>query len=153
MEVFKMKKLFYLLCLSLIISACTPRYVTTVKNDRDGSFLGMAKDMHEIQKYATGEYFNGRQFAGFFYSFNFQDIQTHKKTVYYALNESRDGELVHWKSSKADLSGKVRVVWSYPTSDGLCRIYQVYVTKKSTTNFFTNKACKHGWNNNWSFLR
>jgi len=148
-----MKKLFYLFCLLFIIGACTPGYVTKVKNDRNSSFLGMSKDLHEVEKYETGNYFNGRQFAGFFYSFGFEDIQMHKKTVYYALNESRDGELVHWKSSKADLSGKVRVVWSYPTSDGLCRIYQIYITKESTTNYFTNKACKHGWNNNWSFLR
>lgn len=73
--------------------------------------------------------------------------------IYFALNESVDGEIVHWKSSKGNIFGKVRVILSYPQSSGYCRIYQIYITKDSQTNYLTNKACKFGFSYNWGFVR
>jgi surface antigen len=152
MGFFKMKKIAYCVFVTIFISACTPLYIHTKKNDPEGTFLTTAKDVQELQSYEVVTHYNALQYAGFYYSLNSQEVNLHKKAVYFALNESADGEIIHWKNSKGNIFGKVRVIMSYPRSSGYCRIYQIYITKDSQTNYLTNKACKFAFGYHWGFV-
>jgi len=138
---------FIIVLFLIFIQACVPN-VRSVKNDTNGEFRFISEDMDDLIYRAPGMMWNGIQYAGYAYSLNSQEKNLHKKSVYHALNQALDGEFVYWKSDKKKFTGKVRVVHSYPTSNGWCRIYQTYITRKTTTNFFTNQACKSfygGW--------
>lgn len=145
-----MKKFFCFVIL-ILIQACVPN-VQSVTNDNDGTFMTASRDMDNLINIAPGMLWNGIQYVGFAYSLSSNEKQLHKKSVYHALNHALDGELVHWKSNNKNVSGKIRVIHSYPISNGYCRIYQAYITKKSRTNFFTNQACS-SMGNRWVFNR
>lgn len=145
-----MKNLF-LVFFIILLQACVPN-VKSVKNDENGNFRFVSRDMDELIYRSPGMLWNGIQYAGYAYSLNFIEKNLHKKAVYHSLNQALDGEFVYWKSDRKYFSGKVRVVHSYPTSNGYCRIYQTYITKNTTTHFFTNQACK-SFNGDWVFNR
>ena len=102
-----------------------------------------------------GDYWNLRQFLNFrFYSppfFTSKEANLHKSTVYTALNHMKDFEVISWYSKKRDAGGKVRPIFTYPESAGLCRDYQVllYIGKKARSKTLT--ACKKNWSITWSF--
>ncbi len=108
----------------------------------------------EAQNFEAYEYWNLKQFLNFrFYSppfFTSKEANLHKSTVYTALNHMKDFEVISWYSKKRDAGGKVRPIFTYPESAGLCRDYQVllYIGKKARSKTLT--ACKSNWGY-WSF--
>ena len=108
----------------------------------------------KAQNFEAYEYWNLKQFLNFrFYSppfFTSKEANLHKSTVYTALNHMKDFEVISWYSKKRDAGGKVRPIFTYPESAGLCRDYQVllYIGKKARSKTLT--ACKSNWGY-WSF--
>jgi hypothetical protein len=77
--------------------------------------------------------------------FNLEDEekQQHQAAVFHALLDTKDGEITSWYSKDRDqVYGKVRVVYSYPTSAGYCRVYQAFITVNGSGRSSVNKGCK-----------
>ncbi len=79
--------------------------------------------------------------------------QQHKSAVFYMLENVPNGKTVAWYSKKRLANGKVRVVHSYPTGSGICRIYQAYIKVNGKSKHMTNMACKKNWSPSWSFSK
>ena len=79
--------------------------------------------------------------------------QQHKSAVFYMLDNVPNGKTVAWYSKKRLANGKVRVIHSYPTGSGLCRIYQAYIKVNGKSKHMTNMACKKNWSPSWSFSK
>jgi len=79
--------------------------------------------------------------------------QQHKSAVFYMLENVPNGKTVAWYSKERLANGKVRVVHSYPTGSGICRIYQAYIKVKGKSKHMTNMACKKNWSPSWSFSK
>lgn len=143
-------KLFLKLSLVLLLLSGCMRSVYSIKNDTEGDFEFVSANFVKYMYVSTAEGWNGRQYLGYVYSLNYQERKLHKNAVYFALDNSKDGEFIYWKSDTSKALGKVRVVFSYPISNGYCRIYQSYITLNGDTHFATHQACKAIFNN-WSF--
>ena len=79
--------------------------------------------------------------------------QQHKSAVFYMLQNVPNGKTVAWYSKERLANGKVRVVHSYPTGSGMCRIYQAYIKVNGKAKHMTNMACKKNWSPSWSFSK
>ena len=105
---------------------------------------------------AATEGWDLRQFLSFRFLalspyFTNKEANLHKNTVFTALDNMKDFEVVSWYSKKRDAGGKVRPIFTYPEGTGLCRDFQVllYIGKKARSKTLT--ACKKNWNITWSF--
>ena len=76
----------------------------------------------------------------------------HRSAVYHALNNAENGVITSWYSKKRMSAGQVRVIVSWPKSDGVCRVYQSYIKVNGTERHMTNRACKR-LDNAWTFLK
>ena len=77
--------------------------------------------------------------------FNLEDgeKQQHQAAVFHALLDTKDGQITSWYSKNRDqVYGKVRVVYSYPSSAGYCRVYQSFITVNGSGRNSINKGCK-----------
>ncbi len=103
----------------------------------------------------NGEMWNLRHFMSFrFWSppyFSSKEVKQHKNSVYMALNNLKDYEVVSWYSKKRDAGGKVRPLFTYGINSGICRDFQVllYIEKKARHKTFT--ACKSIGQLDWNF--
>lgn len=77
----------------------------------------------------------------------------HKSAVFFMLDNAPNGEIVSWYSDSRLVSGKVRVIQSYPISSGYCRVYQAYIIKNSKQKHMTNNACKYIGSSRWFFYK
>jgi surface antigen len=100
---------------------------------------------------APGMRWNGIQYLRF--SLNDEEKKMHQSAVYHALNQSRDGEITSWYSDSKKNYGKVKIIQSFPISDGYCRIYQSLINFNNSARHFTNNACKRFYAENWLFLK
>ena len=105
---------------------------------------------------AATEGWDLRQFLSFRFLalspyFTNKEANLHKNTVFTALDNMKDFEVVSWYSPKRDAGGKVRPIFTYPEGPGICRDFQVllYIGKKARSKTLT--ACKKNWNITWSF--
>ena len=94
-----------------------------------------------------GENWNLKQFLSFrFWSppfFTSKEAKLHESTVFTALNNMQDFEVVSWYSQERDAGGKVRPIFTYALNSSLCRDYQVllYIEKKARSKTLT--GCKN----------
>jgi hypothetical protein len=86
------------------------------------------------------------------FSLRKEEKNLHQSAVYHALNNTRDGETVSWYSKKRLVKGKVRVIHSFRTSDGYCRVYQSLILVNTVQRHMTNNACKNP-TGVWAFLK
>lgn len=82
-----------------------------------------------------------------------EEKQLHKSTVFFMLDNAKDGKIVSWNSKKRLAQGKVRVIHTYPISGGYCRMYQAYIKIKSKQKHMTNNACKYIGAGTWVFYK
>lgn len=85
------------------------------------------------------------------FSLNDDEKKQHQSAVYHALNNSPNGPITGWNSRERLSQGKVRVIHSFQTSTGYCRVYQALIEINGSSRHWTNKACKSG-NSDWVFL-
>ena len=95
--------------------------------------------------------FRYTQYMGFW--LKKQEKNLHKSAVYFALDNARNGKIVSWYSKTRLVSGKVRVIHSYPISAGYCRTYQSYIRYKGKYDHITNNACKLIGSSLWFFYK
>ena len=89
-----------------------------------------------------------------FYHFtlNPEEKKLYAKSVFYALNNAEDGELVYWNNPNRFVSGKIRIVQTIHHTEQYCRVYQSVVNINSKIHEFSNHACKKS-NQQWRFLK
>ena len=82
-----------------------------------------------------------------------EDRQLLIQTIMLALNQTENGTVVDWWSKRNPANGHVRVVYTYPTGDGYCRVFQSEVNYKGNTQHYTERACVQQGVNGWRFYR
>lgn len=98
---------------------------------------------------SPGMHWNGIQYLGF--NLKHKDKLSFRSAVYFTLDNLEDYDISDWVSSNHNFFGKIRVVRSFPTSDGYCRVYQSLIVKKDKlAKTMTNKACR-SYTNPWVF--
>ena len=140
----------------LFLTNCTTGTVTLNKPsaEMNGSMLEMPTPMFfgDDVKYSMPAFLWRRtQYLRF--SLNKEEKQLHQSAVFFMLDNARNGEIISWYSKKRKVNGKVRVIHSYPTGQGLCRTYQAYIKVNGTERHMTNNACKNSMNITWSFYK
>jgi len=147
---FKFKIFFFLVF--IFAYSCIGNIHTVIENDEISKTLPTPISLSENEIWSSpGMIWNGVQYLRFF--LNDDEKKMHRSAVYYALNQSRDGEITSWYNKQKLTSGKVRVLYSFPISDGNCRVYQSIISSSSSTKHFTNNACKRFYGEDWLFLK
>ena len=116
-----------------------------------GSTMPRPELIEDDRKSFTKYKFRYTQYMGFW--LKKQEKNLHKSAVYFALDNARNGKIVSWYSKTRLVSGKVRVIHSYPISSGLCRTYQAYIKVKGKSRHITNNACKYIGSPSWTFYK
>ena len=99
-----------------------------------------------------GMLWNNIQFMRF--TLNDEEKKMHQSAVYHALNNAKNGEITTWHSRERLAQGKVRVIHSFPMSDGHCRVYQAYIELNGAARHWTNNACTRFYSQgHWLFLK
>lgn len=80
------------------------------------------------------------------------DLQYHSLAAYHALNNAENGELVEWFNDKDNSLGKIRVVYTWPSSDGWCRRLHSWVNSQRTVFTYEDTACYNTTRNTWNFI-
>ena len=143
---------FFFLLLFIFIYNCTGNIQTVIETQDSFKSLPQPINLNEKEIWsATGMRWNGIQYLRF--SLNDEEKKMHQSAVYHALNQSRDGEITSWYSDSKKNYGKVKIIQSFPISDGNCRIYQSLINFNNSTRHFTNNACKRFYAENWLFLK
>ena len=140
----------------LFLTNCSTGTVTLKSPlaETNGSLLQMPTPMYlgDDVKYSMPLFFfTTSQYMRF--SLNKEEKQLHESAVFFMLGNAKNGEIVSWYSKKRLVNGKVRVIHSYPTGQGLCRTYQAYIKVNGTERHMTNNACKKNWNITWAFYK
>jgi len=147
----KISKIF-LLIFFFLINNCSGNIQTVTETQ--GTFLELPQPLTLGEKQmwaAPGMLGNGIQYLRF--SLSDEEKKMHQSAVYHALNNSNNGEITSWYSKERLASGKVRVIHSFPISDGHCRVYQALISLNGATRHFTNNACKRFYSTSWVFLK
>ena len=116
-----------------------------------GSTMPRPELIEDDRKSFTKYKFRYTQYMGFW--LKKQEKNLHKSAVYFALDNARNGKIVSWYSKTRLVSGKVRVIHSYPISGGYCRTYQAYIKVNGKERHMTNNACKYIGTPSWSFYK
>ena len=82
-----------------------------------------------------------------------EDKQLYIQAVMTALNQTENGEIVDWWSTRNPANGHVRIVFTYPTGDGFCRVYQSEVIYKGNSQMYQERACVQQGVKGWRFYR
>jgi surface antigen len=81
-----------------------------------------------------------------------QDKQVYQRSLMIMLENVPMGQTVEWYSDRnADVSGRMRVVYGYQTSNGYCRTYQSQVSKGGNVKEWQEEACRSDDNPRWEF--
>jgi surface antigen len=75
------------------------------------------------------------------------------QTIMIALEQTENGTTVDWWSKRNPANGHVRVVYTYPTGDGYCRVFQSEVHYKGNIQNYTERACLQQGAKGWRFTR
>lgn len=147
-------KIYRILLIStfILINNCVGNIQTVTETQ--GTFLDFPQPITLGEKEiwsAPGMMWNGIQYLRF--SLNDEEKKMHQSAVYHALNNSSNGEMTSWYSKDRLASGKIRIIHSFPISDGHCRVYQSLISLNGATRHFTNNACKRFYATTWLFLK
>jgi len=82
-----------------------------------------------------------------------EDQQLLIQSVAVALNHTQNGEIVDWWSKYNAANGHVRVVQTYPTGDGFCRVFQTEIVIKGNSEYFQERACQQFGAKGWQFYK
>ena len=136
----------------LLLQNCASRGVQTVK-ETQGSFINLPQPTslgeHQLWS-APGMLWSRIQYLKF--TLNDDEKKMHQSAVYHALNNAETGASTQWHSRERLAQGKVRIIQTFPTSEGYCRVYQAYIQLNGTARHFTNNACKR-FTGQWVFLK
>ena len=153
MEAMKLFRAIIILSSILFTTSCGAN-LQTVK-ETQGTFLEFPQPvmLGENQLWSLpGMLWNNIQFMRF--TLNDEEKKMHQSAVYHALNNSKNGEITSWHSRERLAQGKVRVIHSFPLSDGHCRVYQAHIELNGAARHWTNNACTRFYSKGeWLFLK
>lgn len=75
------------------------------------------------------------------------------QAVAIALNQTQNGETVDWWSKYNPANGHVRVVYTYPTGDGFCRVFQTEIIINGNSAYYQERACQQIGAKGWQFYK
>jgi surface antigen len=81
-----------------------------------------------------------------------EDQAMHTQSVYHALNNLENGELVEWFNDRTDAQGKARIVYTYPANGNVCRRIHSWVRFGADEKTFEDTACFYNSINGWKFI-
>lgn len=81
-----------------------------------------------------------------------EDQAMHSQSVYHALNNLENGEVVEWFNHRTDAQGKARIVYTYPGSGNICRRIHSWVRFGADEKSFQDTACYNNTTNTWIFI-
>jgi surface antigen len=140
-----------IISISIFLVGCSTSANKDYLAETKGNFIPMSERLgDEFTSTAPGMLWSTIQYMKF--SLNDEEKSQHKEAVYFALNNLEDGKIVHWYSKKNPINGKVRVIYSYPTSTRVCRVYQAFIQVRNYSRHFTNNACSR-LGSGWVFLK
>ena len=129
-------KLFLILVCSSSVYAQsweTPIYNSRTNND---TFVGFA--------YNISKWFSKRLKP--------EDQAIHTQSVYHALNNLENGELVEWFNDRTDAQGKARIVYTWPANGNVCRRVHSWVRFGADSKSFEDTACYNSITKGWKFV-
>jgi surface antigen len=86
------------------------------------------------------------------FSLNEEEKNLYFRSIYFALNNSEQGEFISWQSPNRQVFGKVRIVQTIHKKNKYCRVYQSIITVNSKSREVSNHACMSE-NKQWVFLK
>jgi len=87
------------------------------------------------------------------YSLSKADKGKQRDTVFYVLNQLDEGQVAKWYNEDKHTWGAVKVVASFPTGTGYCRILFSEIGKKDKSRFYKETACTDLAYYGWRFIR
>ncbi len=138
----------------LFLTNCASSKNNAELSDTQGQFIDVQRaplNLDESMMYAVPGYlWNASQYLRF--SLKKKEKNQHRSAVYQALEHLPNGKIVAWYSKERKVSGKVRIIHSYPQSGGYCRVYQSFIKVNGATRHTTNAACKE-MGRYWRFVK
>lgn len=81
-----------------------------------------------------------------------EDQAMHSQTVFHALNNLENGEMVEWFNHRTDAQGMAKIVYTYPGSGDICRRVHSYVRYGADEKSFQDTACYNSTSKAWVFI-
>lgn len=150
METTKLFKILILL-ISLSLNACAKLDTWTFKHYEIIQIKNEKNNLKNLPKIPVldNKFKNGKICChyDFLHQLSFFLNRDEKKkleaSVFYALNKSKDFEVVSWKSKKNDVEGKIRIFFTMPTEHNrYCRFYQNIIRKGKKIRIANFKSCR-----------
>jgi len=91
-----------------------------------------------------------------FYRFNLNNFEkkSHTSAIMFALDHSKNGQLVSWHNKNRLARGNVRVLMSKFNKKGeFCRIFDSYIFLNGAEKGNTNTSCKNLEKKKWIFFK
>ena len=152
-QIINYKTKFIFLLFILFLNSCVSSYSPRANSSSEayGNFLS---EKELISPAGHPFLLFMRIHQGINFSLNNSEVEMHKKSIYYALNFSENGELVEWHSPHREAFGKIKIIETFKGTKGfeVCRTYQSLITINTKERFIKNYACKK-FNNDWVFLK
>lgn len=81
-----------------------------------------------------------------------EDQVLHSQSVYHALNNLENGEVVEWFNDRTDAQGKAKIVYTFPANGNICRRVHSWVRFGADSKNFEDTACLNTSLNTWKFI-
>ena len=75
----------------------------------------------------------------------------HTQTVYFAINNLKDGDTMNWQDEKSNTAGSVNIVMTNAYGGSFCRLVNSQVWYETKTRNLNEFACSTDGGNSWSF--
>lgn len=135
------------LCISLL-GACASQQTTYVNSNSVGS---SANNSYSPNKSYINVVTNFMQWK--MHKLPYEDQIKQEQAVFFALNNTDEGQVIEWFSDDNNSSGKVAIQMTYPQGSGYCRVVFSQINYKSKTRNFKETACKNSAVEGWTFIR
>jgi len=75
----------------------------------------------------------------------------HTQTVFFAINNLYDGEVMRWQDAKSNTSGSVKIVMTETYGGSYCRLLNSQVWYETKTRNLSEYACSTNNGQSWTF--
>jgi len=82
-----------------------------------------------------------------------EDKLSQREAIFFALNNLDHDVVTSWYNNKNNTQGHVKVVSSYPTGSGYCRIFLSQIIYKGKQRSFSETACLSNASQSWIFTK
>lgn len=88
-----------------------------------------------------------------YYKLPIEDQQAQERAIFFALDNSKNGEPTYWRNDRTGNMGTIQIMQSYPQGSGYCRIINSQIRSKGETRNFVETACRNGVEQGWRFVK